>query len=250
MEYSVKIEAFEGPLDLLLHLINRLEIDIYDIPVAQITEQYLRYIHAMQELKLDIASEYLVMAATLLQIKSKMLLPKQEEDLLDDEFEFDPDEEDPREELLNRLLEYSKYKEAAKELQKYEALRNQIYTRAPENLSQYKQDKKENPVSNVTLYDMLGAFQKLIKRKKLKEPKTSTVQRQEIPIEKRMVEIITELKQSGGKRSFYSLFPHPEKGHIVVTFLAILELMKNNDIVCEQENNFEDIYIFIAKGEV
>ncbi|GAE43404.1 segregation and condensation protein A [Mesobacillus boroniphilus JCM 21738] len=114
MQYNVKIEAFEGPLDLLLHLINTLEIDIYDIPVAEITEQYLMYIHAMKELQLDVASEYLVMAATLLAIKSKMLLPKHEAEL-EDEFEFDH-EEDPRNELVERLIEYKKFKEAASDL--------------------------------------------------------------------------------------------------------------------------------------
>ena len=98
MEYNVKIEAFEGPMDLLLHLINSLEIDIYDIPMAQITEQYMIYVHAMKDLKLDVASEYLVMAATLLAIKSKMLLPKYDEDSLDEEIEFE--EEDPRDELV------------------------------------------------------------------------------------------------------------------------------------------------------
>ena len=112
MQYHVKINAFEGPLDLLLHLINRLEIDIYDIPVSEITEQYMLYIHTMQELHLDIASEYLVMAATLLSIKSRMLLPKQEEELFEDEFGEEP-EEDPRDELMRRLIEYRKYKEAA-----------------------------------------------------------------------------------------------------------------------------------------
>lgn len=103
MEYKVKIGAFEGPLDLLLHLIHQLEIDIYDIPVAEITEQYLDYIHTMKELELDVASEYLVMAATLLAIKSKMLLPKQEPDEPDEDYTV---EEDPREQLVERLLEY------------------------------------------------------------------------------------------------------------------------------------------------
>ena len=116
VEYNVKIDAFEGPLDLLLHLINRLEIDIYDIPMAAITEQYLIYIHTMKELELDIASEYLVMAATLLAIKSKMLLPKHEEELEED-FEY---EEDPRDDLVEKLIEYRKYKEAAQELKHLE----------------------------------------------------------------------------------------------------------------------------------
>src|SRR5690606_27811042 len=120
LRYEVKLDSFEGPLDLLLHLINKYEIDIYDIPVAQITAQYMEYIHAMQELELNIASEYLVIAATLLEIKSKMLLPKQEVSL-DDEYE-----EDPREELMNRLIEYRKFKDAATHLKGREMEQSQI----------------------------------------------------------------------------------------------------------------------------
>ena len=139
VQYNVKIDAFEGPLDLLLHLINRYEIDIYDIPVAQITEQYMAYIHAMQELQLDIASEYLVMAATLLAIKSKMLLPKHEEEILDESVELS--ENDPREELMQRLLEYKKYKEAAQALKKKEEERALLFTNPPSDLSMYTDEK-------------------------------------------------------------------------------------------------------------
>lgn len=133
MEYQVKIEAFEGPLDLLLHLINRLEIDIYDIPVAKITEQYLLYVHTMRELELDVASEYLVMAATLLSIKSRMLLPKQEEELFDEEFL--EEEEDPREELIEKLIEYRKYKSAA---QKFEGARGRAAKSIREAAERFK----------------------------------------------------------------------------------------------------------------
>ncbi|WP_180994126.1 segregation/condensation protein A [Bacillus sp. Marseille-P3661] len=245
MEYNVKIDAFEGPLDLLLHLINRYEIDIYDIPMAQITEQYLLYIHAMQELQLDIASEYLVMAATLLAIKSKMLLPKSE-DTIAEELGYDSEEleEDPRDELMRRLLEYRKYKEAAIQLKEYEKERSQLYTRPPGNLAPYISDQSENPISDVSLYDMLSALQHLLKKKKLKEPKMTKIQRQEIPIRQRMEEILKELDQANGRMNFYSLFPINDRSHIVVSFLAILELMKKNAIKCEQEKNFEDIFIY------
>ena len=136
MSYKIKIDAFEGPLDLLLHLINRLEIDIYDIPVAEITEQYVAYIHTMKELELDVASEYLVMAATLLAIKSKMLLPKHEDEWDEEEEEF-LYEEDPRDELVMQLLEYKKYKEAAGEFKNLEAERELILTKTPIDLSPY-----------------------------------------------------------------------------------------------------------------
>lgn len=240
--YNVKIDTFEGPLDLLLHLINRLEIDIYDIPVKEITEQYLLYIHTMKELQLDIASEYLVMAATLLAIKSKMLLPKQEDELLDEEIDIDY-EEDPREELMNRLIEYRKYKEAAEDLKVLEEERSQIFTKPPSDLSEYVKDISVDHSLDVNLYDMLGAFQKLLRRKKLQKPLSTRITRQEIPIEKRMEEIINELRGFKGKKKFTDLFPYHDKNHIVVTFLAILELMKNNSIFIEQQNNFSDIFI-------
>lgn len=244
IEYNVKIDAFEGPLDLLLHLINRLEIDIYDIPVAKITEQYLLYIHAMKELQLDVASEYLVMAATLLEIKSKMLLPKKEEELFDNDEEFSDYEEDPRDELMNKLIEYRKYKEAAEELKELEQERNYYYTKPPSDLSEFTKSISTDDIKlDVSLYDMLGAFQKLLKRKKLQKPLQTRVTRQEIPIERRMSELLDNLKRVKGKTHFFDLFPEPNKEYIVVTFLAILELLKKNEIILEQQNNFEDIYV-------
>lgn len=248
MQYSVKLDTFEGPLDLLLHLINRLEIDIYDIPVSVITEQYLTYIHTMKELQLDIASEYLVMAATLLAIKSKMLLPKYEEETLEDESEFQY-EEDPRDELVERLLEYRKYKEAAEDLKNLEEERNLMFSKPPSDLSELTKDNQIQKLElNVTIYDMLGAFQKLMRRKKLQRPLSTKIARQEISIEKRMDEILIEIKGFKGRKSFYDLFPFPDKEHIVVSFLAILELMKRNEIVIEQEKNFAEIFVMSFEG--
>ncbi|MFC3882777.1 segregation/condensation protein A [Bacillus songklensis] len=247
MEYNVKVDAFEGPLDLLLHLINRFEIDIYDIPVAKITEQYMSYVHAMNELHLDVASEYLVMAATLLAIKSKMLLPKYEDDTLDDMTELE--EEDPREELMQRLIEYRKYKEAAQELKRMEEGRGQYYTKAPSNLNHLAAEVQlENNELDVTLYDMLSAFQKLLKRKQMQKPLKTTVTRQEIPIEQRMEEILYELKTFEGKKRFYDLFPNPEREYVVVTFLAVLELMKHNQVIVEQQDNFKELYVSYYGG--
>ncbi|MGG3561396.1 segregation/condensation protein A [Neobacillus rhizosphaerae] len=247
MPYQVKIDAFEGPLDLLLHLINRLEIDIYDIPVAQITEQYLMYIKTMTELKLDVASEFLVMAATLLAIKSKMLLPKHEEAYVDE----DPDmsyEEDPRDELVERLIEYRKYKEAAQDLKSMEEERGLMFTKPPSDLSDFAKEKKpEKTDLNVSLYDMLAAFQKLLRRKKLQRPMATKIARQEISIETRMIEIMDELKQLKGRKNFNDLFPYPAKEHIVVTFLAVLELIKRKEIDVEQQENFGEIFVEALK---
>lgn len=245
MQYKVKIEAFEGPLDLLLHLINRYEIDIYNIPVAEITEQYMAYIHAMQELQLDVASEYLVMAATLLAMKSKMLLPKHEEELLDGEIE----EEDPREQLMHRLLEYKKYKEAAQTLKKREEERALLFTKPPSDLSMYAAEEVEKRPLEVNVYDMLLALSKLLRRKKLQKPLHTKIARQEIPIERRMEEILTELRKTKKRQNFFDLFPYYDREYVVVTFLALLELMKKNLVVIEQERNFADIFVVCKEEE-
>lgn len=245
-QYSVKLDSFEGPLDLLLHLISKAEVDIYDIPVAQITDQYMGYIKAMQTLQLDIASEYLVMASTLLFIKSKMLLPKHEEELFDEENENI--EADPREELIYRLIEYRRYKEAATQLQEREKERSLIFSKSPSDLGCFIEEKKEVNV-NATVYDMLDAFGKMLKRKKIKMPKPTKIQRDDFPIELKMTEIIERLSANGGKLSFYCLFQNDsEKSQLIITFLAILELMKGKKIFCEQENNFSDITVFKMGG--
>lgn len=247
MEYKVKIDAFEGPLDLLLHLIKQMEIDIYDIPVAIVTEQYLDYINRMKVLELDIASEFLVMAATLIEIKSKMLLPKPE--LLEDDIPDMEMEEDPREELMRRLIEYRQYKQVAEALKDREIARQLVYTKPMSNLAEYEQRAVEYPqISNVTLYDMLSSLQNLMKRKRQSRPLNTKIQRQEIPISKRMVEVLDFLERSNGEIQFTSLFPSLERSHIVVTFLAILELMKKQQIFCQQESNFNEIMIYRMEG--
>ncbi|WP_408011698.1 segregation/condensation protein A [Pseudalkalibacillus sp. A8] len=249
-QYNVRLDAFEGPLDLLLHLINRYEIDIYDIPVAKITEQYLEYIHTMQELQLDIASEYLVMAATLIAIKSKTLLPKHEEDDYDQQLEMDM-EEDPRDELVRRLIEYRKYKEASSYLREHESKRSWTFSKPPSNLD-HVESKQEpvNPVSNMTIFDLVGAFQSLFDKKRTKKTPQTKIDRQDIPIDKRMTEIVSELRFRNGKQTFQNLFPYPSKDHMVVTFLAILELMKTKQIRCEQSENFNEIVIDLMEEDI
>lgn len=236
--YLVKIDAFEGPLDLLLHLINEYEIDIYDIPVAEIADQYNDYIRAMKELELNIASEYLVMAATLLAIKSQMLLPKQEVDEDVDEYE-----EDPREELIRRLIEYRKFKESAEHLKKKELEANQVYMRP---MSTFSEEFYEPEViqGNQSVYDMLKAFDRMLLRKHWNRPLDTTVSRIEIPIEERMDDILQTVQANKDGILFEQLFPYKSRPHIVVTFIAILELMKNEQVYCKQEGNFEDLYIY------
>lgn len=235
--YKVKLDTFEGPLDLLLHLVNELEIDIYDIPMAEITEQYLQYIQEMQRIELNIASEYLVMAATLLEIKSAMLLPKKEVKF-EDEYE-----EDPREDLVRRLIEYRKYKEGAERLKELEQEASQVFMRPMTIFSDefYKQEIKPGTQS---VYDMLEAYDRMMLRKEWSRPIDTTVSRVEIPLEQRMEEIRSMVQRSSGGVLFDDLFTIPSKTHIVVTFIAILELMKNKEVYCEQNGNFEDLMIY------
>ena len=238
--YKVKLDMFEGPLDLLLHLVNQYEIDIYDIPMAELTEQYLQYVHTMKQLELNIASEYLVMAATLLTIKSQMLLPKQEIDP-----EYGEYEEDPREELMLRLIEYRKYKEAAKVFQEKEIKANQTFTRAP--LAIEKKDVKPIMTRGETsIYDMLDALRNMFQRKQWNKPLETKIERQEIPIERRMEEVLELVNHSKKGILFDDLFPYPSRSHIVVTFVALLQLMKKNKVVCKQEENFEKLYLYRA----
>ncbi|WP_226579485.1 segregation/condensation protein A [Halobacillus litoralis] len=239
--YQVKVDGFEGPLDLLLHLINRYEIDIYDIPVSQITDQYMHYIHTMQELELDLASEYLVMAATLLAIKSQMLLPHThvEEDM--DEGDF---EDDPREDLMRRLIEYRKYKQAAEQLKEKELDANRIYTRPPLNTEGWEDEKTEVRPGEASIYDMIQAMGNLMKRSKNEKPQEAKIQRDEIPIQMRMEEILEKIDVQPGGTPFHQLFEKRTRPHIVVTFIALLELMKSNEISCVQQQHFDELIVF------
>ncbi|MFF0826861.1 segregation/condensation protein A [Brevibacillus sp. NPDC003359] len=241
MAYSIKLDSFEGPLDLLLHLIDKAEVDIYDIPIAEITEQYLATIDKMQELQLDVASEFVVMAATLLSIKSKLLLPKKEEHVFQQFLDMDVDEIDPREELVARLLEYKRYKMLAENLREMEIGRNQVFTRPAENLSPYVREE-DHTVTNVSLYDLINALEKLVKKTKEKEPITK-VSRDEISIKDRMTEI-RQVVRGGGMVRFSELFTQgATRTEIVTTFLALLELMKAKHITCVQNQLFQEIII-------
>lgn len=240
--YEVKLDIFEGPLDLLLHLIGKLEIDIYDIPVAVITEQYVDYIRHMQEFELNIAGEYLVMAATLLALKSKMLLPRQEIPEPEEEYE-----EDPREELMDRLITYQTFKEAARKLQEKEE--KSVFTRAPSIPTEELETEHVAPApTESTVYDLISALGNMLERKEWEKPSFATVTRTEIPVEERMKEIIFLLENAPQGLRFETLFQYPSKAHIVATFLALLELLKGGRISCHQEKQFADMHIGLIKN--
>lgn len=239
--YQVKLPEFEGPLDLLLHLVNELEIDIYDIPVSKITEQYMTYIHTMKMIELNIASEYLVMAATLLEIKSAMLLPKQNV-VYEDEYE-----EDPREQLMERLIQYRKYKIAANHLKEQEIAENKVYTRPPVQFNDLL-TKQPMVQGNISIYDMLHALNKVYVRKNFHTPLETKVNKMPISIEERAEEIYQLVEYTKGRILFDELFSVPTKNYIVITFLALLDLLKNNKIYCYQKAQFQPIYLTRTEG--
>lgn len=232
MHYVTKINEFEGPLDLLLHLIKKSNIDIYDISLSDITDQYLEYIHQMEELNLDIASEYLVMATELLEYKSRSLLPKKIED--------DKEEEDPKEELIKRLVDYKKYKEITSEFKKLEDIRSEIYTKTPSNINEY--DEKVINNSELSVNDLISAFKKFIDRKEYEKPLNTKITTKELSVSDRIIKI-KEILKTKNEVNFIDLFDKLTKDYVVVTFLSILEMSKNKEIEIKQDNNFGNIII-------
>lgn len=235
MNMEFKINEFEGPLDLLLHLIKESKMDIMNIEIEKITKQYMDYLDLQEKMNLEIASEYLVLASELIEIKSKMLLPnpKSEED--------EEEEVDPREELVNRLLEYQAYKEITKVLAEKENLRREIYTKSPENYKNYVDEVKEINV-DVSLDDLVEAFKRYLARKKDNKPLKTKVTVNEISVSSRRSDIKVLLKKKK-KVSFFELFPVVTKEYVVATFLAILEMAKSGELTIMQNNNFDDIVV-------
>lgn len=243
MAIPVKLNVFEGPLDLLLHLIDKNKIDIYDIPIVEITDQYMEYIHSMEKEDLAIMSEFMVMAATLLDIKCKMLLPK--------EVNEEGEEEDPRAELVQKLLEYKMYKYMSYELKdKMDAAANVYYREAdiPKEVLKYKEpvDPAEL-LRGMTLEKLNAIFKSVIRRQEDKidpiRSRFGTIEKEEVSLSEKML----ELKEFAGKYKKFSFRALLEKQHsriqVIVTFLSILELMKMGHIHVDQETLFGEIEI-------
>lgn len=235
MEYRFTIDKFQGPLDLLLHLIKEADIDIFDINVSEITLQYLNYIESMENLNLNIDSEYLVMAAELIEMKSRDLLPNEG---TDDTYEY---EDDPRENLINRLLEYQKYKEVASEFKDMEFERKLMYSKVPSELTSFKSDEI-NLNDEISLDDLIKAFVEFQKRKYLERPLDTVVTRKEYSVSKRCYDIMKRL-HTNKKIHFEELFDIRNKSYVVVTFLAILDLAKKGQLKIKQEKNLDDILL-------
>lgn len=231
---NLLIGDFEGPLDLLLHLIKKSKMEIFDIEISNITEEYINYINSMAELNLDIASEYLVMASELIEMKSKKLLPVKEEK---------EEEEDinPEEELKRRLIEYKKYKESTEVFRNLEEKRSNYFTKSPENIKNYSLEKLEND-GNVSLFDLLDAFQKLLERREASKPRNTKIARKEMSVKERVIKIRDILK-TRKTVNFVELFDDFSKPYVVVTFLSVLEMVKGREINIKQDSNFSEIYL-------
>ena len=202
-----------------------------DIEIEKITDQYMNYLDLQEKMNLEIASEYLVMASELIELKSKLLLPNPKNE--------EGEEEDPREELVNRLLEYQAYKEITKVLQDKENLRKEIYTKAPENIRNYVEEDV-SITTDVTLDDLVEAFKKYLERKKETKPLQTKITVNEVTVSSRRHDI-KNLLRTKKRVSFFELFPVVSKEYVIATFLAVLEMAKSHELTITQDGTFDDI---------
>lgn len=230
---NVEINDFSGPLDLLLHLIKSNKMDIYDINIELITREYIDYINNNKDLTIDACSEYLVMASELIHLKSKLLLHHEDED--DEEYEINNEDE-----LRDRLLEYQKIKDMANDFRVLEERRSYVYTKLPSNLNEFREEAKLN--TDITLNDLLNAFEEFLKRQKSKKPSVTTVTKKEFSVEERNNSIRKIIKDRG-KINFLDLFDDISKPYVIITFLSILDLSKKSEIIITQDKNFGEIYL-------
>jgi segregation and condensation protein A len=230
--YCVKLKAFEGPLDLLLHLIKKSEINIYDIPIAAITEQYLEYLDMMRELNIEIAGDYLVMAAELGLIKSKMLLPKPEPEK--------EEEEDPRAELVKRLIEYQRYKDAAEKLVNFEILERDVFARIGED--EEEEDQRNQPIK-ADLWSLIVAFREICRRRDFSLVSNIKLELETVTLDSKIRELISRLRECR-TISFEELFNEgASRFDVIITFLAILELIKTEILGAFQDSPYAPIEI-------
>lgn len=236
MIYNFTVNDFEGPLDLLLHLIRSSKMDIYDINIESITKQYLDFINNSKEMNMDIAADYLVMAAELIHLKSRTLLHK------DDEEESDEYELQSTEDLRDRLLEYEQMKEVTSTFKELEDRRSDFFTKLPSDLSEFREEGQITNPGDVTVDDLVNALKLFLEREKLNKPLNTKVTKRELSVGDRTVQIRNILKTKK-KCEFTSLFEEVSKPYIVVTFLSVLNMSKNNELVITQDKNFGDIYL-------
>ena len=233
---NICLNNFEGPLDLLLHLVKSSKMDIYTIDAYKVIEKYMEFINSLDKNDLDNASEYLVMAAELLHLKSKLLI-NQELNNEDDEFELNSEED-----LKNKLIEYEKYKTISETFRNLEENRKDYYTKMPENISEYREQKKLSNDGSITIDDLVNAFLELKKREEYHKPLNTRITKKEISVAEK-TKYIRELLKSKKRIEFKELFDSFDKETVIVTFLSILNMSKNNEIIITQKRNFGNIII-------
>jgi segregation and condensation protein A len=235
-DYKVKLEVFEGPLDLLLYLIKKEEVDIYDIPIERITNQYMEYLSLMQLLNLEVAGEFLVMAATLMYIKSRMLLPADQQ-VTDSEAE---EGEDPRWELIRQLVEYKKFKEAALQLARCEEEQANVFTRTGDTGIEVA--AAEVPLAEVSIFDLITAFNEVLKKASVRED-FREIYEEQFTVSDKIEEILYTLRDRSEIR-FLDLFSESaSRAEVVVTFLALLELIRLKRLRVRQTEAFGEINV-------
>jgi len=240
MSYKVKLELFEGPLDLLLYLVKKDHLNIYDIPITQVTDQYMKYLELMQLLDLNIAGEFLVMASKLLQIKSKMLLPIEE-------IQAQEQEEDPREELVKKLLEYEKFKQIAEELRQREIKQQEVFKR-PKTEINFDVPAGSEGYFEASIFDLINAFSKALED--VPKDLFYEVIKDEFTIEEKVHQILHLLLVESSVKISELFGKTKSKLEVIVTFLATLELIRMKEIIALQKNMFEEIEISRNKANI
>lgn len=244
MDYEIKLDVFQGPLDLLLHLIEKEEVDIYNIPIAIITEKYLDYLQTLEKLNLnlEVVGDFLVMAATLMQIKVKMLLPQSN---FNPEETLEENEDDPRRELAQKLIEYKKIKEASLTLQKLENNQFLVYTRSGGEFADQKITAAADPLKNLSIWDLVDAFKIILDS--LEEKPLKSLPKQEVSIKQRMTEIMDLVSKEGEVLFQKVFFEVKTKIGLITCFLAVLELVRLRKIIASQSVTFGEILISIPE---
>ena len=237
-EYKVKLEVFEGPLDLLLYLIKKDEVDIYNIPIELITSQYMEYLHLMRILDLNIAGDFLVMAATLMMIKSRMLLPVEERP------ELEPEEDDPRWELVRQLIEYKKFKDAAGTLQEWELLQGNMFARGSDEVVVAKEPGLV--MNDMNIFDLISAFNDAMRRVRVDE--IGEIFAPTCTVADKIEAILNRIRQEG-RILFFGLFENVASRHeVICTFLALLELIRLRQVDARQSGPFREIVVVRVEG--
>ena len=238
-EYKIRLAAFEGPLALLMHLIDKNKIDIYDIPIAELTRQYMEYLDGFREFNIEVASSFLVMAATLLQIKSRMMLPRPPKDEDGD----DEDEGDPRAELVRRLLEYKQFRQVSEVLAQMQSFQEKFFARAPQDVPTSHKPPKELPLDL-----LVRAFKNALKTQRELSVPEVIVRPEEYSIKDKMREIVKILENGEGHILFSTLFADKTtRQELIALFLALLELIKLKSVRVRQDERFADIGIYLVK---